>query len=204
MITEEQKQLAELIKSADLVASADAGDFDTITEQLNAASIEQTDSTRKVMDDLIDRVGAINANTVLNSLHKAGRGEIPQLAHVAQLCASEWHNLSGVGSDVSRPGLQSLLMSLAAVEQWPEGLADSVRKIGLWHVSLADERGIEPPTADELRAAWTLYRLDQRTTNAAAIMRESISSEMSDTELADAWVAAWTSAPTDPREVPNA
>lgn len=193
-MTPKQQELAQLIIDQSLIESADKGAFAAIATALNAKSIDQTDSRRKVMDDLIDVVGSHDAARVLDSLDRAGRGEIEALKGVAQLCKSEWHNLSGVGTDVSRPGVQSLLVTLGLVDDWPEGLVDRVAAIGRWSISPLKQHGLEPATADELKTAWTLYRLDQRLTNAAAEIRESITAEMTAAELEELILSKWREA----------
>lgn len=190
-MTPEQQQLAQVVINQSLIDAADKGDFKAVETKLNAKSIEQTDSRRKVMDDLIDVIGAHDAARVLDSLDRAGRGEIEALKGVSQLCKSEWHNLSGVGTDVSRPGVQSLLLTLGLLDNWPEGLADRVAAIGRWSISPLQNAGIDPATADDIKTAWTLYRLDQRLTNAAAEIRGAMTATMTAAELEELIVAKW-------------
>lgn len=158
--------IAELIKSNDLAASADLGKFREIAIWLNDPGVEKIDDGRKIKDDLIDAIGAMNANTVLASLSKAGRGELPGVP--AELCSSEWHALNGVGTNVSRPGVQELIKGLAALDGWPDGLATKVCEIGRWQVSIAVDNGFDELTEDGLQAAWLRYRQDEAD-DAAAI-----------------------------------
>ena len=190
-MNDRQRQLAQIIVNEQLDAVADGGDFAAIAEALNAATIERSDSQRKVMDDLIDVVGPVDAAIVMATMWKAGNGEIEALKHVAQLCLAEWHNLSGVGTDVSRAGVQKLLFTLGHLDNWREGLAVEVAAIGRWKVSKLQEKKLEPSDADELRAAWKAFRLDQKITNATAAATESISTEMSPADQLAAWSAAW-------------
>ena len=127
------------------------GTIQEITDELNALSVTKTDSVKKYVDDLIDAVGAIPANIVLESLQKAGRGETPGVP--SQLCLSEWHLLNGAGSDVSRPGVQAMLTALGQIDNWPQGLADSVKAIGVWNESPAEDSGFEPVTTKQVEEA---------------------------------------------------
>ena len=157
-MTPDERQLIHLIESLGMTAQAESGDFDQIAVAAADQTIEQTDSTRRIMDDLIDVVGALNANTVLATLAKAGRGEIAGVP--AELCLSEWHALNGVGTDVSRPGVQSLVKALGQLDGWPDGLADIICRLGVWHISPAEAAGREvAPTSEELRNSWVVRRI---------------------------------------------
>ena len=73
-------------------------------------------------------------------------------------------------------------------QQWPAEIRTAIKSLGVEWNSAAGHLGT--PTAAELRAAWKAYRLDQRITNAAALLRERISPEMSADEAAAVVVAA--------------
>lgn len=190
------EQLAQLIIDNNLTAEANAavvsGDWSAVDSVINTKSIKQTDSRRKLMDDLIDEVGAANANLILASIKKAGRDEIPGVPD--QLAESEWHNLSGVGSDLSRPGIQAFIGGLAAADGWPEGLHTQVKEMGVWYVSPAEEKGLGTPTIDEQKAAWAEKQISDRITNATALAEERILPLMTGTERAAAWAQAWEDA----------
>lgn len=155
-MTPQQTALNALIGSRDLadsVAQAAAGDavaLAAVLSDLNTPSITKTDATLKFKDDLIDcpNVGATNANLILGSLAKAGRGELPELP--GELCLSEWHALNGRGTNVSRPGVQAMLTAMSVADNWPDGLADAVKKIGVWQISPAENAGLAEVTEADL------------------------------------------------------
>ena len=157
-MTPDQQILNDLITSrglseqATLAVAGDAAAMAAVLADLNTPSVKQTDDSLKYKDDLIDcpGVGATLANTVLASLAKAGRGELPGLP--SELCLSEWHALNGRGTVVSRPGVQQMLDAIAAADNWPQGLADAIKRIGVWQVSPADDKGLPEVTAEQVEA----------------------------------------------------
>ena len=188
-----QEQIKSLIYNHSLDPAAESGDWPTVYVGLTDKVIRKTDASRKIKDDLIDKVGAINANLVMASIAKAGRDEIPGVPD--QLALSEWHNLSGVGSDMSRPGLQAFLDGVGMSEGWDSQLLQDVKEMGVWHISIAEDAGLEDEeqTLDqaEIEEAWFAWKLEQRITNARAQFEQAVDQFSTDAELKTAWEQAW-------------
>lgn len=170
MLTGEQRQLAGLILERSLEAQADAGDFATIADTLNERSIEVRDPTEWTYGQIRERLGEVARRTVADTLRAAGQtdGDAAD-AHLLLLNG-------GLRLDLEER--QQTLDQLAAAAGWPQDLTSAVKALGVRLWSPASENGLEDPDAEQVRVAWTLYRLEQRITNAAALLRERISAEM--------------------------
>lgn len=176
-----QSQLAKLIRRGSLEPAADAGDFAAIANQLNAASITITREDPVSMGETGLALGSDVAG-VLQAFEATATGR------------SALAKLSAAGLRYHHPLTQALLAGLVAAGLISQTVSDQLTALSTRVVSPAEHAGLDPVTATELQTAWTLYRLDQRIQNAAALMAEYISAEMSRGEQLAAAAKAWTNA----------
>lgn len=199
LLNPENPVISAILSSAESTSLAQQGDYGDCAAFLNKKTLTSTDSTRRIMDDFIDVLGAWNTNVVLESLQVAASGKIDAIP--AQLAAGTLRQVNGDGVDMSRPGVQSMLVVLATAPgySWEPGLLEAVQEMGVRQESVSDRIVGRDVTAEECESVWTTHQLSQRVVNAVALAEQRLPGQPAEGETQDAadqrvWNEVWQEA----------
>jgi len=185
--------ISDLILQLDLQDLADAGKYDEVAEALNAKTIDVRDNKSWTLSELGSECGVrlgsvmqgyLARRLVSDSLQGAIEAKV---TGYSELIMAQ-HALATKGLDLSPPDVQTTLDQLG--ETWPEAILDVVKSLGVSTISPATQAGIEA-TEITVKEGWEDYRFQQKLTNAIALARSTMSSELSDEDATSVWNDAW-------------
>lgn len=158
-------------------SAASAGDWPTVAATLNAANLIHRDATPLTYARVGDLLGEPARQAVAATLRAIAASQSQLAGEMADAHLVMLNEQIGLRIDTD--DRQSVIDQIATAGGWSDQLRDSIKRLGVRVISVAEAAGYPQITAVQCQAVWTAEQIRQRRQRwdtAAASVRSSIES----------------------------